>query len=596
MPVAANRPAAKPEIEVAGFALPGRLPENPAALKALLRAQQAALLASQEQAERQRQALTDEIERRLTAQIEQRITAQIEQRITTEVEQRVTAQIAQRLQAEFEQRIQRLYEQLRLSRRRLFGPSSESHAGQGWLFDEAEVEAAGASDADERVELPAAAPSTPNAEGSPAKPPRGKRKPLPAELPRLDVVHDVPEAERTCACGTPMVEIGEDISEQIDIVPMQVRVLRHIRKRYGCPGGAHAPISAPAPAQVLPKSNASNDLLTLLLVIKFVDGLPLARFEYVLARAGVVVPRQTLARWVIGTAQALQPLFNLLRDTLLESAVIHMDETPVQVLKEPGRAASAQSYMWVQRGGPPGRPVVLFDYDPSRSGQVPLRLLAGWRGYLMTDGYEAYNAVVIQEEIDHLACWTHARRRFVEATKVQPKGKRGRADQAIESIGRLYGIEREMRDQSDAERLQARQTRSLPVLAELRQWLDETLPLVPPKTALGEALAYLHTSWPRLIRYTERGDLPIDNNAAENAIRPFVVGRKAWLFCDTQAGAHASALIYSLIETAKANGLEPYTWLRRVLRQLPLATTVEQYEALLPWNLHATDLATETVG
>lgn len=159
--------------------------------------------------------------------------------------------------------------------------------------------------------------------------------------------------------------------------------------------------------------------------------MPLARFEHVLARSGVLVSRQTLARWVIGCAQALQPVFNLLRDALLDSSVIHMDETTVQVLKEPGRAATTSSYMWVQKGGPPGRPVVVFDYDPSRSGQVPVRLLEGWCGYLMTDGYEGYGAVVNRGGIEHLSCWVHARRRFVEASKMQKKGKSGRADQAL---------------------------------------------------------------------------------------------------------------------------------------------------------------------
>lgn len=553
MPAASGGPSLKPESKPIGFALPEVLPDDPQALKAMLYALQA-------QSQRQ---------------LEEAMAAQAQA---------------------FERHIQQIYEQLRLARQRMFGPSSEAHAGQAGLFDEADALAVDASEADDAVTLPAAEAPSEDAAGAGRKRARGKRSPLPEALPRIDVIHDVPEAQRTCACGTPMVEIGADVSEQLDIVPMQIRVLRHIRKRYGCPAGEHAPVTAPAPAQVLPKSNASNDLLATLLTTKYVDGLPLARFEYVLGRAGVMVPRQTLARWVIGTARALQPIANLLRDTVLESAVIHMDETPVQVLKEPGRAATSQSYMWVQRAGPPGKPVVLFDYDTSRSGQVPVRLLEGWRGYLMTDGYDGYNAAVAQGRIEHLACWVHARRRFIDAAKVQPKGKRGRADQAIAFISRLYGIEREIREKSEADRLQVRQARSLPVLAELRRWLDETLPVVPPKTALGQALAYLAAYWPRLIRYTERGDLPIDNNAAENAIRPFVVGRKAWLFSDTQAGAHASALIYSLIETAKANGLEPYTWLRRVLRRLPAATTVEHFEALLPWNLHPTDLATEKLG
>lgn len=558
MPAAANRSDQTPAPASPGFVLPEVLPCDPIALKVLF-----------------------------------------EEAVAQQVAQQVAAQLAIQLAAQaqtFEARIQQIYEQLRLARRRMFGPSAETHAGQGWLFDEADAQAAHSGESDDTVALPATIAPVEGATEAPAKRARGKRKPLPAELPRIDVIHDVPEAERTCACGTPMIEIGTEVSEQLDIVPMQIRVLRHLRKRYGCPRGEHAPVTAPAPAQVLPKSNASNDFVAMLITAKYVDGLPLARFEYVCARAGVTVPRQTQGRWVIGAGHAMQPLGNLLRDTLLESAVIHMDETTVQVLKEPGRAASSQSYMWVQRGGPPGKPVVLFDYDPSRSGRVPVRLLEGWRGYLMTDGYDGYNAAVTQGEIEHLSCWAHARRRFVDAAKLQPKGRRGRADQALEAIGKLYGIERMCRDKSELERFQARQAHSLPVLAQLRQWLNETLPTVPPKTALGEALAYLHAYWPRLIRYTERGDLPIDNNAAENAIRPFVVGRKAWLFCDTQAGAHASALIYSLIETAKVNGLEPYTWLRRVLRQLPKARTVEDFEALMPWNMHAMDLATESVS
>lgn len=228
------------------FTLPEQLPDDPAALKALLQAQQRA----------------------------------------------------------FEARILELYEQLRLSRQRLFGRASESHAGQGWLFDEAEALVQSAPEASDTADLPPAADAL---AGPGKKKARGKRKPLPAELPRIDVIHDMPEAERTCACGTPMVEIGQDVSEQLDIVPMQVRVLRHIRKRYGCPKGDQAPVIAPAPAQVLAKSNASNDLLAMLLVTKYVDGLPLARFEYVLARAGVTVPRQTLARWVIGAATGRQP-------------------------------------------------------------------------------------------------------------------------------------------------------------------------------------------------------------------------------------------------------------------------------------------------
>ena len=482
-----------------------------------------------------------------------------------------------------------LLEQFVLLRHRHFGVSSEQLSGQGRLFDEAETLAAESTEAQDIAPIPLVVPEA----GTPAVKARGKRVPLPTELPRVEIVHDVPEALRTCPCGTPMVVIGQEVSEQLDIVPMQIRVLRHIRNTYGCPDSIHAPVTAALPPQPLPKSNASPDFLAMLLIVKFIDGLPLARFGYVLDRHGVMVPRQTLARWVIGASHLLQPLHNLMRDTLFEGPFMHMDETVVQVLKEKGKPPTSNSYMWVQTGGPPGKPVVIYDYDPSRSGAVPSRLLQGYQGYLMTDGYDGYNALARTEGIEHLVCWAHVRRRFVEAVRVQPKGKQGRADEAVALIGRLYGIERDHKNATDAVRFQARQQHSLPALAELHAWLTKTLPGVTPKSALGTALSYMRDYWGRLTRYTERGDLPIDNNRCENAIRPFVIGRKAWLFSDTPAGANASAIIYSLLQTAKANGQEPYAWLRRVMRDLPAAKTAEEIEALLPWNLHALDLISE---
>jgi len=475
-----------------------------------------------------------------------------------------------------------LYEQIALMRRRLFGPSSES-ANQGRLFDEAEVLAATSTEAQDVAPLPAQAQA-------PQTKARGKRGPLPPELERVEIIHDVPEAERTCDCGTPMAVINRVVSEQLDIIPMQVRVLQHIRLVYGCQNSEHAPVTAALPPQPLPKSNASPGLLAMLLTTKYVDGLPLARFEKVLARHEVTVPRQTLARWVIGAGGALQPLHNLMRDALFDAPFIHMDETVVQVLKEKGKSPTSQSYMWVQTGGPPGKPVVIYDYDPSRSGEVPARLLLGYEGYLMTDGYEGYNKLAKSEGIEHLVCWAHVRRKFVEAVKVQPKGAHGHADQAVALIGKLYAIEREHKDATIEVRYAARQEKSVPVLNELHDWMEKLLPKVPPKSALGAALSYMRDYWGKLVRYPERGDLPIDNNRCENAIRPFVIGRKAWLFSDTPAGASASAIIYSLVETAKANGVEPYTWLRHVLEHLPAARTADEMDKLLPWNFHAATL------
>jgi transposase len=496
--------------------------------------------------------------------------------------------------------INHLFEQILLARRRMFGSSSEQSSLQSRLFDEAELLALQSVDGSvddmtdgsaDLAPIPAADVAAPVVDKKPVA--RGKRAPLPAQLERVEIVHDVPQADRTCPCGTPMVVIGQDVSEQLDIVPMQIRVLRHIRLRYGCSSNSHssdqtitqAPITAQLPPQPLPKTNASADFLAMMATVKFVDGLPLTRFAKVLERHGAPVATQTLARWTIGVGKLLQPLHNLARDALLEGSVLHIDETVVQVLKEKDRKATSNSYMWVQTGGPPGKHVVLFDYDPSRGGEVPVRLLQDYQGYIMADGYDGYNAVAKIKGIERLACMAHVRRGFVDATKVQLKGKRGRADEAVALIGKLYRIERDHKDDTIDQRYDARQKLSLPVLSELHDWMQKTQPIVTPQSTLGKALTYMRNRWAMLIRYTERGDLPIDNNQAENKIRPFVIGRKAWLFSDTPAGAHSSAVIYSLLETAKANGLEPYTWLRQVLNELPAAKTVDDVDALMPWHI-----------
>ncbi|WP_133143830.1 IS66 family transposase [Pseudomonas fragi] len=482
------------------------------------------------------------------------------------------------LLAQMQSKVVLLEEENALLRQRLFGRKSEQTADpatpQLLLFNEAEsIDTPAPVEADEEVVAPTKR--------------RGKRKPLSADLPRIEVIHELSEHELTCACGCRRHAIGEETSEQLEIVPMQIRVIKHIRKVYGCRGCETAPVTADKPAQLIEKSMASPSVLAMLLTTKYVDGLPLHRFEKVLARHGVDISRQTLARWVIQCCEHFQPLLNLMRDRLLESPIVHCDETRVQVLKEPDRDPTSQSWMWVQASGPPERPVILFDYTTSRAQEVPLRLLADYRGYLMTDDYAGYNALGAQPGIERLACMAHVRRKFVDAQKVQPKGKAGRADVALTMINKLYGIERGLKEMTDEQRFAGRQEQSLPVLSQLKNWLEKTQPQVTAQSALGKAVNYLASNWSRLERYIEAGFLPIDNNAAERAIKPFVIGRKAWLFSDTPKGAAASAQIYSLVETAKANGQEPYTWLRHVLERLPQAESVEDVEALLPWNWRA---------
>jgi hypothetical protein len=290
-----------------------------------------------------------------------------------------------------------------------------------------------------------------------------------------------------------------------------------------------------------------------------------------------------------------QPLINLYRDTLLEQPCIHADETTVQVLKEPGKTAQSNSYLWCQVSGTPGRRIVLFDYDPSRSSEVPRRLLGEFSGYLHTDGYAGYDAVVRENAITRLYCFAHARRYFVDGLKAlglnprklppKPPDKARRLLKGLGFIRSLYAIERRIRQRPPDERFTERERHSQPVLDALKQWADKTRPRVVPGSALGHALTYLDNHWHGLVRFLDDGRLEIDNNCAENAIRPFVIGRRNWLFSDTQAGARASANLYSLIETAKANDLEPYAYLRHVFTELPKAQTLEDVEALLPWNI-----------
>lgn len=485
-----------------------------------------------------------------------------------------------------------LREQINILLAKRFGRSSEKGdplQGQPILlgmFDEAEEIEATASEKEESSENEE---ETVTVAGH-ARKKRG-RKPLPDWLPREEVFHELPESERICDLdGSLLMEIGREISEQLDIIPARVRVIQHIKIKYGCPHCHQGVKTAPSPPRPIPKALATAALLAHVAVSKYADGMPLYRQGDILTRAGIDLSRSTLANWMIQAGNLVQPLINLLRDQLLGHGVIQMDETTVQVLKEPGRAATSTSYMWVQRGSPPDGPVILFDYDASRSGAVPKELLTDYKGYLQTDGYDGYLAVGSDPNIVHVGCWAHARRKFDEAIKAlgrDGKGKAGKAGQGLALIRKLYLVEKSLKEaKANAEtRFEVRHARAGPILHELKTWLDNTLPTVPPKTALGMAMGYLANQWTRLIRYLDDGRLEIDNNGVENAIRPFVIGRKGWLFSDSVRGVKSSANLYSLIETAKANGREPFAYLRHVFTALPTATHLEDFEKLLPWNV-----------
>ena len=398
--------------------------------------------------------------------------------------------------------------------------------------------------------------------------------------------------------GARLSEIGMEVSEQLDIVPQQVRVIRHERVKYACPccdGGMRL---APKPAQVIPKGLLSEAALAWVITSKYLDALPLYRQAALLGRfGGTDISRNTLAAGVVRVGQAVQPVINLLRDALLESPIVCGDETEVQVLKEPGRPAQAKSHMWVQMTqgsgiGGTGPPIRLFAYSPSRSSATAQGLYAGVRrgAVLMTDGYEPYNAIASANGLVHLGCWAHCRRYFHEALQALPKDKRGPQQlpaRFIALIGELYKVEAEAhRAGLDARALQQRRHEfSAPVLKTLEQLLLANLHTVLPGSLLGKALHYMSSQWSKLVLFVEDGRYPVDNNVCENAIRPFCVGRRNWLFADTVAGANASANLYSLLQTCLANGIDGYRYLRALLVALPSAKTVDDYDALLPWRI-----------
>jgi len=475
--------------------------------------------------------------------------------------------------------IAQLEEFIRNGRRKQFGSSSEKLVEnlQPNLFNEAETVAV-AEEAEAVV--PAEPEPSPAAQEPAPKRRRGVR--IPPDLPRMEILHDLPEAEKVCPHdGTPLRQIGCEIHEQLDIVPASVQVLRHVRPTYACPCCQQHVVTATKPKQPIEKGMASPRLLATLATQKYVDAMPLHRQTQAFARIGLDLDRTTMANWMVACGALVQPLINLIQERLLEQPFLHMDETRVQVLKEPGRKAEAQSYMWVLRATL--QPAVLFHYAPSRSGEIPKQMLDGFKGALMVDGYEGYNAVCEENAMARLGCWAHARRGFVDAKKANGDGKASKADEVLVFIQALYQIEGEAKEKPPDERLALRQAKSLPILQRLRQWLDLHKDRIVPKTLLGKAVHYLDQQWPRLVRYVEDGRFPIDNNPAENAIRPFVVGRKNWLFSASQRGADASANLYSLIETAKANGLEPQAYLTQVFAALPNAQTIEDIEAILPW-------------
>lgn len=474
-----------------------------------------------------------------------------------------------------------LEEKLRLMNQRKFGASSEKNLSQqDWLADEAETLADGEADPDDGEIGP---------EQESEKKPRKKsnRKGFSPKLPRIQKYVCLSDEEREGAIDTFFVKV----KEELDIIPAQVRVIEIMQEKavYLNEDGERCIRSAERPAHPIGKSVASINLLTWVVVAKYADGMPLYRLEKVLARYGGEITRTTLANWMIRLSVTLQPLLGRLETQLMLADYIQGDETRLQVLKEPGMAPTGDKWIWVMRGGPPGRTVVMFNYDKSRGGAVAERLLTNFTGrYFQSDGYSGYDKPCAAKGLTHLGCMDHGRRKVVEAIKTQPKPVKGKPSVAmvlLSHIDALYRYERQWSELSDEERYEQRQKIAVPRLAKLKQWLDEKQPKVAPDTLTRKAINYLINQWDHLVRYCEHGQLRISNILAENAVRPFAVGRRAWLFSDSPDGAKASAAMFSLIESAKANGVEPYAYLQYVIGNIAAAQTDEALDALMPWNM-----------
>ncbi len=413
---------------------------------------------------------------------------------------------------------------------------------------------------------------------------QGGRKPLPDHLPREEVTHDIQEHEKVCPCGQPLNCIGKEESEQLEVIPAQVKVIKNVRLKYGCKACEDTIILAKMPPQALPKSMAGPGLLAHILVSKYDDHLPIYRQAEVWERAGVDLDCTTMGRWVMSSGDLLMPLVDIMKQDIVASGSVQADETSVQVMNEKGRKNKSKSYMWVFKTAGDQNSKIVYHYSPSRSTDVISSFLSGFEGYLQSDGYTAYTkfAKTTLGQITTLGCWAHARRKFVEITKVA--AKKGVAFGAVKLIAELYKIEKKAKAEnlSFEEIWKLRQKESKPILEELKMFLLEHQDAVPPKGLLGKAISYTLKNWEHLIVYLERGDLEIDNNATERAIRPFALGRKNWMFKGCVKGAESSAAIYSLIETAKSCGLNPYEYLKDIFIRLPIK--IAAGEDLLPYN------------
>lgn len=474
-------------------------------------------------------------------------------------------------------------EQFRLSKHRQFGSSSEQTIQeQQQLFNEAEVEA-----------QPTLAESTVEMITYRRRKQRGHREALLENLPVETIEYRLPDEEQVCSCcGGALHEMSAEIRQELKVIPAQVKIVKHVRYIYACRRCEREEINtpivtAPMPSPVFPGSLASPSAMAYIMSQKYVESMPLYRQEQQFTRLGVELSRQTLANWMLyGADKWLSLLHDRMHEYLLKQEILHADETVLQVLREPDRAAQTPSYLWLYRSGREGPPIILYEYQTTRAGKHPRRFLAGFKGYLQVDGYAGYNGLPY---ITLVGCWAHARRKFDEALKALPDAKRFTpvaAKEGLDFCNQLFAIERDLNKTTPDERYKIRLERSRPVLEAFSAWLKTQSSKALPKSALGKAIKYCRNQWDKLNAFLLDGRLELDNNRSERSIKPFVIGRKNWLFANTPRGARSSAIIYSIVETAKENGLNPFSYLCYLFEKLPNLDTKNQnaLDELLPWS------------
>ena len=488
---------------------------------------------------------------------------------------------------ELKRKLDHMNEVFANAQRARFGQSSEKASyvlseDQMSLFNEAEKEQ------DHKAEEPTQKTFTVKAH---ARKKKRTLEEMTANLTEKEILLELPEDQCICGkCGGTFKPIGKKfVRHELQVIPRQVKLLAYYTVTYACDhcekdtGFAHI-ASVKPPVPLMKHSLASPSSVADIMAKKYADGLPLARQEKIWAREGVELSRATMANWVVQCSQTwLKPLYKHMKQRLLEQGVIHADESVVQVLKEDGKPATSESRMWVYATGERSEtPVRIFEYQPDRSGRRPESFLRGFTGCLVTDGYSGYNQV---QKVTHCGCWAHMKRKWREAMPDGATVKTSKAAVGFQYCNKLFSLEKKCVNLKDKYRKEYRQNIMLPVLEEYFCWVNT---LDPEKgSKLAEAVTYARNQKHALMAFAQHGDVPISNNLAENAIRPFAVGRKNWLFCDTVKGAESSAIVYSMVETAKANGIDPYDYLFYVLSVLPYlgkSVSHERLETLMPWS------------